>query len=125
MSPAKNGSYVESIIHRFGPFSDGQNAANITYYNGTIYGITVAGGVDNASCLSPQGAFGQNPHRVGCGTIYSVKPHGRDFRVLYRFQGNADGNWPLAGLVVSNGSLYGTTLLGGKFGAGVAYKLTP
>lgn len=45
--------------------------------------------------------------------------------MLYRFRGGTDGNWPLAGLVVSKVSLCGTTLLGGKFGAGTAYEITP
>jgi uncharacterized repeat protein (TIGR03803 family) len=125
LSPAKHGSYVYSIIHRFGAFSDGQFAANVTYYNGTIYGITVAGGINSSSCLSPDGAQGKPPHRAGCGTIYSLRPNGKDFQVLYRFQGKTGGYWPLAALVVSNGSLYGATLLGGKFGAGTAYKVTP
>lgn len=125
LSPAMNGSYVERIIHRFGPFADGQSPANVTYYNGKIYGITVAGGIDRPRCLSPNGAGGHPPRREGCGTIFSVNPYGKDFQVLYRFRGGTDGNWPLAGLVVSHGSLYGTTLLGGKFGAGTAYKITP
>ncbi|HEY7095548.1 MAG TPA: choice-of-anchor tandem repeat GloVer-containing protein, partial [Terriglobales bacterium] len=52
-------------------------------------------------------------------------------KVLYRFQGQADGNGPTAGLVKdSAGNLYGTTSSGGLgqcfgFGCGTAFQLVP
>ncbi len=36
------------------------------------------------------------------------------YKTLYRFKGNRDGASPLAGLIVANGALYGTTLQGGS-----------
>ncbi len=36
------------------------------------------------------------------------------YKTIYRFKGNRDGAYPLAGLVVVNGALYGTTLQGGS-----------
>jgi uncharacterized repeat protein (TIGR03803 family) len=54
--------------------------------------------------------------------------------VLYRFQGGSDGESPYAGLLLNahNGTLYGTTAVGGikcvpsaSFGCGTVFKLTP
>jgi len=46
--------------------------------------------------------------------------------VLYAFKGSPDGSTPESGLVADrDGNLYGTTVLGGKSGNGIVYKLTP
>jgi uncharacterized repeat protein (TIGR03803 family) len=45
--------------------------------------------------------------------------------VLYTFTGGADGHSPLAGLTRDPaGNLYGTTVLGGEYNEGVAFKLS-
>lgn len=51
-------------------------------------------------------------------------PKPGSFKSLYSFKGNPDGQNPYAGLVVLNGTLYGTTELGGKNDFGVAYKVS-
>lgn len=49
-----------------------------------------------------------------------------EFKVLYTFTGGADGDGPLAGLVLDNlGNGYGTTCEGGAFRNGVAYEISP
>ena len=45
--------------------------------------------------------------------------------VIYKFQGSADGKFPLAGLLEYHGAFYGTTAEGGDDGYGTAFKLTP
>ncbi len=46
--------------------------------------------------------------------------------MLHVFQGGADGNWPLAQLIVDkDGALYGTTEYGGLANDGTVFKLTP
>jgi uncharacterized repeat protein (TIGR03803 family) len=54
------------------------------------------------------------------------------FRIVYNFPGGAEGYAPNGGILLSNGSLYGTTHSGGDLsclapngGCGVAYKLDP
>jgi uncharacterized repeat protein (TIGR03803 family) len=47
------------------------------------------------------------------------------FETLYRFSGRGDGSVPLAGLIVVNNVLYGTTSAGGYAGCGGVYSLTP
>ncbi len=44
--------------------------------------------------------------------------------VLYSFTGGTDGGSPQAGVALRNGSLYGTTLLGGN-NSGVVYQISP
>ncbi len=47
-------------------------------------------------------------------------------QVLYNFAGNGDGSQPAAGLVFdSSGNLYGTTQVGGAYGYGCVFELTP
>lgn len=48
------------------------------------------------------------------------------FKTLHVFSGGADGNYPLANVVLdAAGNLYGTTVYGGAHGYGTVYKLTP
>jgi uncharacterized repeat protein (TIGR03803 family) len=45
---------------------------------------------------------------------------------VYTFNGSPDGARPDAGLIIdSMGNLYGTTAIGGAYGAGAVYELTP
>jgi uncharacterized repeat protein (TIGR03803 family) len=57
---------------------------------------------------------------------------GKRITVLYSFTGLADGGFPIAGLTLHAGALYGTTTAGGNFQAcneggtcGLVYKLAP
>jgi len=45
-------------------------------------------------------------------------------KTLYTFTGGGDGSTPSAGVIVSGGVLYGTTLYGGSLGYGGVYSLT-
>jgi uncharacterized repeat protein (TIGR03803 family) len=86
--------------------------------NGSLYGITAAGG-DTVDCSG------------GCGTIFKITPSGK-FTSLLSLDGS-DGNGPYGGLVqAANGELYGAiqdggtnlTLCGG-YGCGTVFKITP
>jgi len=46
-------------------------------------------------------------------------------QVLYSFKGSPDGSNPYGGVVIHNGSLYGTTLTGGLYGQGTVFQLAP
>jgi len=75
----------------------------------TLYGKTYAGGAQ------------------GAGTVFSMSTAGKE-RVLYSFGAHpreGDGGGPEAALLVVNGSLYGTTPEGGKYGGGMAFSLNP
>jgi uncharacterized repeat protein (TIGR03803 family) len=76
---------------------------------GNLYGTTPVGGV---GCQV-----------AGCGTVFKLDKSGSE-TVLYSFTGGADGEDPVAGLVVdAAGYLYGATRAGGAFGMGTVFKL--
>jgi uncharacterized repeat protein (TIGR03803 family) len=77
--------------------------------DGSFYGTTQGGGVN------------------GQGTVFEVTAKGT-LTILYSFcaQPNcADGSYPFAGLALSDGNFYGTTVSGGSYGYGVVFKITP
>jgi uncharacterized repeat protein (TIGR03803 family) len=99
----------ETILHRFAGGSDGCHAwARLTRDSlGRFYGTTTYGG----------------PHDAG--VVYTVDPAGNE-KVLYAFTGGADGARPFSSVTRdSDGHLYGTASLGGKYGFGAVYKLNP
>lgn len=63
------------------------------------------------------------------GTVFKVNTDGSGYTLLKSFSDlsqtltNNDGAWPQAGLVLSNGILYGTTVNGGLFGGGTVFKI--
>jgi uncharacterized repeat protein (TIGR03803 family) len=114
-------SGVETVLYSF-PF---KTASDVAYPTGpllsdaagNLYGTAIDGGTTSTSC--PQ----------GCGGVFELSPTGGGAwteRVLYLFTGGNDGAEPSGNLVMdSAGNLYGTTLIGGSSGFGVAYQLTP
>jgi uncharacterized repeat protein (TIGR03803 family) len=85
--------------------------------DGNFYGVTLGGG--NNACYG----YPQN-----CGTIFTITPDGT-LTTIYNFCAQpscADGAQPSAGLVSGmDGSLYGTTTVGGTNGYGTIFKITP
>ncbi|MGA2761171.1 MAG: choice-of-anchor tandem repeat GloVer-containing protein, partial [Candidatus Cybelea sp.] len=105
----------ETVFYSFkGGSGDGSYPlADLANVNGTLYGTTISGGV---LCK----------RYSGCGTVFSVTTAGTE-TVLHRFKGwrGGDGAWPYAGLLNVNGTLYGTTYLGGRNNGGTVFSLTP
>ncbi len=115
---AVSGSGTERVIYRFKGGSDGaQPAGGLIAVNGSLYGTTSAGGA-NSACSG------------GCGTVFSMTTDGKSEHVLYRFEGGTDGADPVASLVSSNGSFYGSTQYGGTStrlcseGCGTVFKVS-
>lgn len=86
---------------------------------GNLYGAAFGGGIQNCSGES-------------CGTVFKLthKGTGWVFSVLYSFTGISDGWGPGAPVLVApDGSLYGTTSLGGTgcdgVGCGTVFRLQP
>jgi uncharacterized repeat protein (TIGR03803 family) len=98
----------ETVLYDFTGVKDGANPeAALILIAGNFYGTTTAGGDSDA------------------GTVFEVTPNGKE-KVLYSFAGKADGANPEASLVGdSDGNLYGTTNLGGKYDHGTVFKLVP
>ncbi len=115
----KGSGYAHSVLYRFQGGNDGASptAGLIVNKSGALYGTT---------------PFGGDPACSGCGTVFKLTPSrpGYTEYVLYRFQGNQDGEFPRAGLLEESGALYGTTTEGGGAGCGgggcgVVFKLAP
>jgi uncharacterized repeat protein (TIGR03803 family) len=75
--------------------------------SGNLYGTTSVGG--------PNGA----------GTVFKLAPDGTE-TVIYHFTGATDGDLPMSGLLMDSArNLYGVTEVGGAYGAGNVFKVTP
>jgi uncharacterized repeat protein (TIGR03803 family) len=115
MDPA---SGTIKVLHIFGA-GGSYPLAGVIDMNGTLYGTTLEGGSSNCS--------------NGCGIVYSISKHGAE-KTLYDFRGGTDdGEYPSAGLVNVDGTLYGTTAQGGvgnsgspgcENGCGTIYSVT-
>jgi uncharacterized repeat protein (TIGR03803 family) len=87
---------TETTLHAFTGEPDGNAVTGaLILDNGTLYGTTSYGGAAND------------------GTIFQINPVSGAYKILYNFAGAPDGKYPIAGVVLENGVLYGTTRDGG------------
>jgi uncharacterized repeat protein (TIGR03803 family) len=94
-------------LHSFNYVSDGANPqAGLILLGGTLYGTAYGGGSS------------------GAGTVFAVNTDGTDFTNLHNFIFGSDGSNPLAGLIVSGNTLYGTAYNGGFYGEGTVFSLS-
>jgi len=110
------------VIHSFSGTADGSipNSTMILDQAGNLYGTTSYGGAQ--------------PGNAGSGIVFKLVKRNSSWVLTptYTFQGGSDGAYPGATLVIGpNGSLYGTTSLGGNpgcpagLGCGTVYQLQP
>jgi len=100
-------SGVEQVVYSFKGGADGAGPQGLVNVSGTLYGTTSGGGANND------------------GTIFAVVATSGVESVLYTFKGGVDGAQPRCGLLDVNGTLYGTTALGGVGQDGTVFKLVP
>jgi uncharacterized repeat protein (TIGR03803 family) len=115
LSPGAGGVWTETYLHSFASGGkDGFNPQGGVVFDaaGNLYGTTFNGGAYTYGI-----AFELTP-KVGGG--WTEKP-------LHSFNDNGkDGYNPSAGLIFGlNGKLYGTTGVGGAFGGGTVFEITP
>jgi uncharacterized repeat protein (TIGR03803 family) len=126
LSPQTQGEWEYSVLHHFSSITGGQLPfGNLVLSNGNIYGTTWTGGL-----LSGCNNF-------TCGVAYELSGATKQFKILHAFTGGADGGNLFSPLTLRNGSLYGTTQVGGNLnlcqgtggsradGCGVVYELSP
>ncbi|HTV65132.1 MAG TPA: choice-of-anchor tandem repeat GloVer-containing protein [Bryocella sp.] len=106
------GLWTETVLYRFTGNPDGAHpeAAIIFDQAGNIYGTTVQGGSS------------------GWGTAYELLPAsgGWTGRVLYSFTDGNDGGYLTGSLLFDHaGRLYGLASLGGAYGYGTVFQLSP
>jgi len=101
-------------LHIFTGVPDGAvPVGSLLLLNGVLYSTTNFGGNRESYC-SPGD---------GCGLIYQVAS-GQE-SVTYRFASQANGLRPYAGLTNVNGTLYGTTQIGGANNDGTVFAFSP
>jgi uncharacterized repeat protein (TIGR03803 family) len=111
----RTAAQTETVLYSFG--GSGTDATSpyaglIFDSSGNLYGTTVVGGAHNYGTV-----FELTPQTGGSWTE----------KTLYSFNNNGtDGYYPDGGLVFdASGNLYGTTSLGGLYGDGTVFELTP
>ena len=95
-----------TTLYSFTGGSDGAGPNGLVLSgNNTLYGTTSAG-FDNVE-----------------GTVIAINTDGTGFTTLYSFTGGTDGAYPLAGLLLSDNTLYGTASQGGNSGNGTVFAV--
>jgi uncharacterized repeat protein (TIGR03803 family) len=107
-----------SPIYGFSTNSDGAGPNGLVLSGNTLYGTA--------------GFIGGTSGPNGSGTVFAVNTDGTGFTVLHTFTAvsgyglsgtNSDGASPVAGLVLSGNTLYGTAYLGGSSGNGTVFAV--
>jgi len=112
LSSAVGGGWTETLLHSFNN-NDGNNPAGTLIFDavGNLYGTTAQGG----------------PH--GGGVVFELAPEtggGWTFSILHAFGNGHDASYPLSALTSdSAGNLFGTTWIGGEYGLGTVFELSP
>jgi len=100
-----------AILHSFGPNTSNDGlvpyAGVLLGPNGSLFGTTYYGG-------------------TRYGTVFALSKGKWKEKVLYRFLGGADGGLVASAVIAdSQGNLYGMANIGGTYGAGVVFEITP
>ncbi|HEX8816262.1 MAG TPA: choice-of-anchor tandem repeat GloVer-containing protein [Terriglobales bacterium] len=124
LKPTASGPWRERVLYSFcavANCSDGLlPTGNLVFdSSGNLYGVTMQGGGPNGNC------FGNHE---SCGTVFQLTPgDGGNWteQVIHHFT-YEDGDSPRAGVIFDGlGNLYGTAPIGGKWGGGVVFELSP
>ena len=116
LTPQADGSWVEHVLHSFGYGGDGALPTVGLVFDaaGNLYGTTEKGGPGNNGTVFE---LTRSPHAAGGSWTE---------KVLHSFGDGTDGAHPQTGLTFdAAGNLYGTTSMGGAYGYGTMFELTP
>jgi uncharacterized repeat protein (TIGR03803 family) len=97
---------TNSLIYGFSTNADGANPiAGLILSGNTLYGTAYWGGSS------------------GNGTVFAVNTDGTGFTTLHSFTGGSDGANPVAGVILSGNTLYGTAEYGGTNSCGTVFSI--
>ncbi|HEY3763165.1 MAG TPA: choice-of-anchor tandem repeat GloVer-containing protein [Verrucomicrobiae bacterium] len=125
---SSGGSGGEGTV--FGVNTDGTEYTNIYNFSGNDGESPQATLVLSGNTLYGTTAYGGT---AGNGTVFAVNTDSTGFTNLYNFTAtagdnypytNSDGATPYGGLVISGGTLYGTTSGGGNMGYGAVFSIS-
>jgi uncharacterized repeat protein (TIGR03803 family) len=95
--------------------------------SGSFPNVINSGGANPADglILSGNTLYGtaQDGGSNGFGTVFSVNIDGTGFTNIYTFKDGNDGAYPIASLILSGNTLYGTAYIGGSAGNGTVFAL--
>ena len=100
---------TERVLRSLSKGTGSHPGAGLIDVGGTFYGTTSDGGRYNCG-------------RSTCGTVFSITTGGKE-KVLHSFGRGSDGVDPAASLVDIDGTLYGTTYLGGAYAGGATFSI--
>jgi uncharacterized repeat protein (TIGR03803 family) len=112
LTPTKDNHWKETLLYSFPNINTGAAPGGNLVFDkaGNLYG-----------------AAGSSNCNYTCGLVFKLSPrkNGKwSCGVLHNFK-QTDGNYPNGLTIDSDGNLYGTTSLGGKYGYGVVFEVTP
>ena len=102
-----------------GSFTNLSSFASFDTAHGSHGGIPLAGLVLSGNTLYGTAYAGGS---TSFGTVYSVNTDGTGFENIYYFTNGIDGAYPVAPLVLSGDTLYGTAETGGSAGNGTSFS---
>jgi uncharacterized repeat protein (TIGR03803 family) len=111
LSPAGNG-WSETVLWNFTGGLDGgwPEGSLLVDSAGNLYGTTSTRGLNSK------------------GAVFKLSPSGSGWNLspIYSFEGQGLGSVPYSGLATdAHGNLYGSTVQGGQYNAGIAFELSP
>jgi uncharacterized repeat protein (TIGR03803 family) len=101
--------------------TDGTGFTNLHSFTGSDGAYPYAGLILSSNTLYGTASAGGSS---GNGTVFAINTDGTRFTVLHSFTGGSDGALPVAGLVLSGDTLYGTASAGGRSGNGTVFSLS-
>ncbi|HEX3819424.1 MAG TPA: choice-of-anchor tandem repeat GloVer-containing protein [Candidatus Sulfotelmatobacter sp.] len=115
LQPQTDGRWAERILHGFGQQDSDGNVPSgplVSDTSGNLYGTTENGG--SVDC--------------DCGTVFELSPAEGGkwaYKTIYVFGAtSSDSSFPLGGLIVADGKLYGTAYRGGISNEGTVFELS-
>ncbi|MBW8864035.1 MAG: hypothetical protein JF609_03750, partial [Verrucomicrobia bacterium] len=102
---ATNGMTFTNIHNFDGMPTDGSSPNELLQAGDMIYGTTFGGG------------------NTGNGVVFKMNTNGAGYTVLRHFQGVPEPQFPQAGLIINDATLYGTSYIGGSNGLGTVFKI--
>jgi len=106
LAAGRAGAQSFTPVYNFTNGSDGSLPNDSLIVSGsTLYGTAEQGGL------------------YGDGTVFALNTNGLIFQTLHSFTSGGDGAYPIASLILSGNTLYGTTVEGGAAGFGTVFSV--